>query len=95
MKSSFVYILNCADKTFYTGITSNLNQRIKDHISGKDPKSYTSKRRPVKLVFYCEFTDIQLAIAKEKQIKKWSRSKKIALINNQFDDLKNLARKEF
>jgi putative endonuclease len=47
------------------------------------------------LVFYCEFTDINLAIEKEKQIKKWSKAKKEALINNDYDLLPNLAKKKF
>jgi putative endonuclease len=47
------------------------------------------------LVFYCEFTDIRLAIEKEKQIKKWSKAKKEALINGDYDALVNLAKKDF
>ena len=47
------------------------------------------------MVFYCEFTDINLAIEKEKQIKKWSKAKKEALINNDYDLLPNLAKKKF
>jgi putative endonuclease len=47
------------------------------------------------LVFYCEFTDINIAIEKEKQIKKWSQAKKEALINDDYDSLLNLAKKKF
>jgi putative endonuclease len=47
------------------------------------------------LVFYCEFTDIRLAVEKEKQIKKWSKAKKLALINGEYDMLVNLAKKRF
>ena len=65
------------------------------HHSGYYPDSYTSGRRPLELVFYCEFTDITLAIDTEKQIKKWSRVKKEALINGDFDGLVNLAKKKF
>jgi putative endonuclease len=57
--------------------------------------SYTSKRLPVELVFYAEFSDINIAIAKEKQIKNWSKSKKEALINGDIKGLVNLARKVF
>lgn len=95
MKMSYVYILKCSDDSYYTGITSNLEQRITDHNSGKFKDSYTSKRRPLDLVFYVEFTDINFAIDKEKQIKKWSRAKKEALINNEFEILPNLAKKKF
>ena len=59
------------------------------------PDCYTANKRPLQLVFYAEFTDINLAIEKEKQIKKWSRLKKEALINGDFDALPNLAKKSF
>ncbi|GGK51730.1 MULTISPECIES: GIY-YIG nuclease family protein [Flavobacteriaceae] len=95
MKKSFVYILKCIDNTYYTGITSNLENRLFQHSSGFYKNSYTYKRRPVTMVFYTEFIDINLAIEKEKQIKKWSRVKKEALINGDYDDLVNLAKKKF
>ncbi len=95
MKLSYVYILKCADATFYTGVTSNLDKRIIEHHNGIHPESYTAKRRPLKLVFYAEFTDIHLAIMREKQIKKWSKAKKEALIEGSFEELPNLARKKF
>jgi len=95
MKKSYVYILKCADETYYTGVTSNLESRLFKHNSGFHPNSYTASRKPLKLVFYCEFTDINIAIETEKQIKKWSRAKKEALINGEFDSLINLAKKKF
>ncbi|TRO64281.1 GIY-YIG nuclease family protein [Christiangramia sabulilitoris] len=95
MKLSFVYILKCSDDTFYTGVTLNLEKRLEEHISGAHPGSYTEKRKPVELVWCSEFTDINLAIEKEKQIKKWSRPKKQALIDGKYEDLPNLARKRF
>lgn len=95
MKTSYVYILKCSDNTYYTGVTSNLSQRIFQHESGVFQDCYTFNRRPVSLVFYAEFTDITIAIQKEKQIKKWSRAKKEALILGEFDDLPNLAKKKF
>ena len=95
MKQSYVYILKCFDKTYYTGVTSNLEQRVFQHESGFYPDCYTFNRRLVELVFYCEFTDINIVIKKEKQIKKWSKSKKEALINDDYDLLPNLAKKNF
>ncbi|NRB58774.1 MAG: GIY-YIG nuclease family protein [Winogradskyella sp.] len=95
MKLFYVYILKCSDNSYYTGVTSNLNDRFIQHKSGKNPDSYTFNRRAVKLVYYAEFTDINLAIETEKQIKKWSRVKKEALINGNFDALPNLAKKNF
>ncbi|GGK58559.1 MULTISPECIES: GIY-YIG nuclease family protein [Flavobacteriaceae] len=95
MKKSFVYILKCSDNTYYTGVTSNLENRLFQHSSGFYKNCYTFKRRPVTMIFYAEFTDINLAIEKEKQLKKWSRVKKEALINSDYDDLVNLAKKKF
>jgi len=95
MQQSYVYILLCSDGTYYTGVTSKLEQRVFQHESGFYQECYTFKRRPVQLVFYCEFTDINFAIDKEKQIKKWSKAKKLALINGDYDALPNLAKKKF
>jgi putative endonuclease len=95
MKTYFVYILNCSDNTFYTGITSNLTKRLIEHKKGIYNGSYTSTRRPVSLVFYAEFTDVNMSIDAEKQIKKWSKAKKQALIDGEFDKLPNLAKKKF
>ncbi len=95
MQISYVYILQCSDQTYYTGITSNLDKRLIEHQKGTHKESYTYSRRPVELKFYAEFTDINLAIATEKQIKKWSRAKKEVLINEEFDKLPNLAKKKF
>uniref|UniRef100_UPI004048387C GIY-YIG nuclease family protein n=1 Tax=Flavobacterium sp. TaxID=239 RepID=UPI004048387C len=94
MQISYVYILKCSDDSYYTGVTSNLTQRMYQHESAFYPDCYTASRRPVKLVFYAEFTNIGFAIDKEKQIKKWSRAKKEALINDNYDALPNLARKK-
>ncbi len=95
MKNSYVYILKCSDNTFYTGVTSNLQNRLVEHRSSRYPGSYTSQRLPVELVYYAEFTDINHAIATEKQVKNWSRAKKEALIAGEFDKLPNLAKKNF
>ena len=95
MQQSYVYILLCSDGTYYTGVTSKLEKRLFQHESGFYQECYTFKRRPVQLVFYCEFTDINFAIDKEKQIKKWSKAKKLALINGDYDALPNLAKKKF
>ena len=95
MQLSFIYILKCSDDSYYTGVTSNLEKRLFEHKNGVHLDSYTYKRRPLELVFYAEFTDINFAIEKEKQIKKWSRAKKEALINDEYDLLPNLAKKRF
>ena len=95
MKRYYVYILKCSDTTYYTGVTSDLEKRFTEHNTGKHKRSYTYFRRPVELMYYAEFTDISKAIATEKQIKKWSKAKKEALIMGVFDKLPNLAKKKF
>ena len=95
MQSSYVYILLCNDGTFYTGVTNNLDKRVEEHQEGKYFGSYTYDRRPVQLVFYSHFMDIEIAIEFEKKIKKWSHAKKLALIEGRFEDLPNLAKKKF
>ena len=91
----YVYILKCADDSYYTGITNDVNRRFNEHQIGKHPESYTFSRRPVELVFYEEFTDPTIAIEYEKKIKKWSRAKKEALINDQCEKLPMLSKKKF
>lgn len=91
----YVYILECSDNTYYTGVTNNLNRRIEEHQNGVNSNSYTHNRRPIQLVFSAEFNNVEVAIAKEKQIKKWSKNKKEALINGDFDLLPELSKKKF
>lgn len=76
-------------------MTNNIERRFSEHQSGEDINSYTFSRRPVELAFYAEFSNIEFAIEKEKQIKKWSRSKKEALINGDFEILPELSKKKF
>lgn len=90
MKDYFVHILKCSDDSYYTGVTNNLEKRIKEHQSGII-KGYTSKKLPVKLVFSERFNDINQAIRFEKQIKGWNRKKKEALINRDFNLLVHLS----
>jgi putative endonuclease len=87
MKNMYVYILECSDGSYYTGVTNNAERRLNEHNFGLSKQSYTYTRRPVVMV-YCElFTDPVLAISWEKKIKGWSHRKKEALIN---DDWKSL-----
>ena len=76
----FVYIIECSDKTLYTGITNNLDKRILTHNSGKGAK-YTRGRTPVKLLVSFELENKSLAAKEEYRIKKLSRTDKIKLIN--------------
>jgi putative endonuclease len=91
MKYYIVYILKCADGSYYTGITNNLERRMNEHLSGASKESYTSSRLPVECVFNASFTDPNSAIKMEKRIKGWSRKKKEALITDNYDELVRLS----
>lgn len=81
-KSYFVYILtNTRNTVFYTGITNNLQRRIYEHKS-KLVEGFTKKYNIWKLIYFEEYTDIQLALQREKQIKDFRKEKKFALIHS-------------
>ncbi|MBR3702907.1 MAG: GIY-YIG nuclease family protein [Alistipes sp.] len=83
MMKNCIYILtNKYNNVLYVGVTSNLQQRILQHRNGVFG-GFTSKYNVTKVVFIEEHSDIRNAIEREKQIKSWSRKKKIALINEQ------------
>jgi len=86
----FVYILKCADGTYYTGVTSNLEKRFVQH-DASNYSGYTITRKPVKLIYSERLNDIRDAILLEKKIKGWSRKKKEALIQGDLSLLKELA----
>lgn len=85
--SFWVYILRCADGTYYTGHTDNLERRIAQHQAGELP-GYTHDRRPVELMFSETFAERIDALERERQIKDWSRKKKEALFGNDFAAVK-------
>ena len=88
-----VYILRCADGSYYTGCTKqDVEARVWEHNNLPGEKSFTAKRRPVVLVFCEEYGRITDAIARERQIKGWSRAKKEALIALQYERLPELAK---
>ena len=95
MKIYYVYIVQCSDNSFYTGFTSNLEKRLTQHNEGYDKDAYTYKRRPVALKWVEQFTDPNNAIAVEKQIKGWSRRKKIALIEEDWNKLVEYSRNRY
>lgn len=84
-------MLKCSDDSIYVGLTNNLSRRLKEHNYGLNIESYTYTKRPVKLIFHQEFMQFNQAEFFEKKIKKWSRHKKIALANGDYDALKLLA----
>lgn len=79
-KAWFVYIVRCADDTLYTGITTDIERRMKEHNSEKQGAKYTRVRQPVELVFSEEQKDRSSASTREYQIKKLSRNKKLQLL---------------
>ncbi|MBU0476018.1 MAG: GIY-YIG nuclease family protein [Bacteroidetes bacterium] len=86
----FVYILECADGSYYTGSTNDLERRLLEHQSGEGA-NHTKIRQPIKLVYSKEFSKVSEAFYREKQIQKWSRKKKEALINNNCNKLHELS----
>ena len=81
MKHCAVYLLANRHRTvLYVGVTSNLRRRVAEHIVGIHPSSFTRRYNANRLVYFELTPDIRAAIAREKQIKRWSRGKKVALI---------------
>ena len=87
----WAYMLHCADRTFYVGHTEDLDARIGAHQSGLI-RGYTSTRLPVTLVWADEFPTRYEALQAERQIKGWSRAKKLALIRRDWQTISDLAR---
>src|SRR5689334_11941637 len=88
---AYMYILECADGSYYVGSTRNIDKRLDEHQRGLGAV-YTRKRRPVTLVFTHEFATIQEAWGMERRVHGWSRAKRKALIDGDFDSLPGLAR---
>jgi len=86
----WVYILRCADGSYYTGHTDSLEKRIAEHEAGEVP-GYTSTRRPVELVFKEIFQSRKETLAAELRIKGWSRKKKEAMIRGDWKEVERLA----
>ena len=78
-----VYILANASKLLYTGVTSNLERRIHQHKRKLLPKSFTAQCNITRLVYVEQTSDVHAAIERERQIKSWTRRKKVALIEKQ------------
>jgi|ERR1051326_6282246 putative endonuclease len=91
MKNHYVCILKCSDNSYYTGVTNDLQRRFAEHEKGINSKCYTFSKRPLEVVFYQIHNDINRAIAMEKKIKGWSGKKKEALIQDNWDALKELS----
>ena len=90
MSKYYTYIMsNAGNSTLYVGMTNDLARRVREHKSGIIP-GFTQKYKCHKLVYYEEFTEVDQAIAREKQLKKWSREKKNNLIDSVNKDREDL-----
>lgn len=89
----WVYILRCADGSYYTGHTDNLERRIAQHQAGES-SGYTASRRPVSLVWSQDFTSREEAFSSERKIKGWSRKKKEALLCGDWEEISRLSRNQ-
>ena len=86
----FVYVVECSDKSYYSGVTNDLEKRLWEHNNDNKGQAYTYKRRPVILKFFQRFEDINQAIEFEKQIKGWSRKKLYSkMIGRKLKDWRN------
>lgn len=81
LQREYVYVLQCADGTFYTGWTTDLEHRVAVHNSGKGAK-YTRSRLPVELVYYELYEDRSVAKRREYAIKKLTRAEKEKLVSS-------------
>lgn len=83
--------MQCSDKKYYVGSSTNIEGRLQKHNAGTY-SGFTKKRLPVTLIFSQEFPTIEEAFLAERMIKGWTRSKKEALINSDFELLHELAK---
>ena len=84
----FVYILRCADNSLYIGETDDLESRLSKHNEGGSP--HTSCRRPLTLAYYEQVDNRRVALDRERQLKRWTRAKKEALVAGDLETLKRL-----
>ena len=86
-----MYILQCADDSYYVGSTRDLDLRVVQHNSGF-AANYTRTRLPVTLIYSEEYVRVEDAFLREKQVQNWGRGKREALIRGDLESLKNLSR---
>jgi len=94
MPTYYIYIMASRSRVLYIGVTNDLARRVNEHKRGLDA-GFTSKYRVTRLVYFEEFADIRDAIAREKAIKGWKRSRKITLVEARNPAWEDLAREWF
>ena len=87
-------MLECADESYYVGMTTSLEKRLAEHEVGIDPHAYTYSRRPIKLVWSQVFATEHEAFTAERQLKGWSRAKKQALSKGDWDAIHQIVKSE-
>jgi predicted GIY-YIG superfamily endonuclease len=87
----WVYMLRCRDGSYYTGHTDDLERRIAEHHCGTTP-CYTHDRRPLQLVFSQDLATREEALGMERRLKGWSRAKKEALVDGNWEAINRLGR---
>ena len=88
----FMYILECSDRSLYVGSTWDLDRRLSQHNEGEGAE-YTRNRLPVRLLYSEYYSRIENAFLREKQVQRWGRAKRLALVNGRFDQLGPLSKK--
>ncbi len=88
-----MYILECSDHSLYVGSTWDLDRRLSQHNEGEGAE-YTRRRLPVRLRYYEYYARVENAFLREKQVQRWGRAKRLALINGELDALPRLSRKQ-
>src|SRR5436853_501461 len=94
MNTYYVYIMTTHSRTPYIGVSNDLERRVLEHRTG-EVRGFTSRYRMTQLVYYEQFAQVVDAIAREKQLKGWTRAKKIALVERDNPHWENLARDWF
>ena len=90
----YTYMLRCSDGSFYVGSTTDLEVRLHQHAIGEGAR-YTRQRLPVTLVWHEEHEHVGAAFAREKQVQRWGRAKRLALIDQDYAGLPALSKKRF
>ncbi len=90
MRPYYIYIMASRSRVLYTGVTNDLARRVNEHKQGLF-SGFTSKYRVTRLVYFEEFADIRDAIAREKEVKDWRRSRRVRLIENRNPTWEDLA----
>jgi putative endonuclease len=87
----YLYVLRCADGSYYVGSTTNMEVRLAQHHAGEGG-SFTAERLPIELIYSAEFPTLHEAFLAERQVKGWTRAKKEALIRGDYQVLVELSR---